>query len=389
MIAIQELEPFKLMRRPLPKPAKRGANGRVLLGTAGALAALFLVGMVPRWRANAALTTSVRDQRPLVSVISPQPADKNAALVLPGSTQAIQEAAIYARTNGYVKNWQVDIGENVQQGQLLAEIETPEVDQQLAQAKANYDIAKLTADRWADLVAKKVVSRQEYDQNEKAAEGAKANYEQLQKLQGFQKIIAPFAGIITARNLDNGDLVSAGTTGQRGPLFRIAQTDVLRIYVNVPQTQARLITSDQSAAVSLREIPNRAFDAKVVRTARAIDPASRTLLTELQIPNQNGELLPGMYAEVKFDLPHDPHTLIIPGNAVMIRSDGPQVLVVDAKQTIRARPVKLGYDLGEKVEILSGIQPGESLVANPNDALRDGVEVKAQTQPTATGQTKG
>jgi RND family efflux transporter MFP subunit len=265
---------------------------------------------------------------------------------------------------------------------LLAEIETPEVDQQLAQTKANYDIAKLTAERWADLVAKSVVSKQEYDQNQKAYEAARANYEQLQKLQGFQKIVAPFAGIVTARNIDNGDLVSAGSSGQPAPLFRIAQTDVLRIYVDVPQTHSRLITPGESAAVSVREIPNKTFNAKIVRTARAIDPASRTLRVELQIPNADGELFPGMYAEVKFTLPQDPHTLIIPGNAVSVRSDGPKILVVDAKNTIHTRAVKLGRDLGDKVEILSGLAPNEQLVANLNDALRDGAEVKVQTQPT-------
>jgi RND family efflux transporter MFP subunit len=238
----------------------------------------------------------------------------------------------------------------------------------------------LTAERWANLVAKNVVSKQEYDQNEKAYEAAKANYEQLQKLQGFQKIVAPFAGIITARNIDNGDLVSAGSSGQPAPLFRIAQTDVVRIYVDVPQTHSRLITPGQSAVVSVREIPNRTFDAKIVRTARAIDPASRTLRTELQIPNAGGELFPGMYAEVKFTLPQDPHTLIIPGNAVMIRAEGPKVLVVDANNMIQSRAVKLGRDLGDKVEVASGLSPGESLVANPTDALRDGTEVKVQAQ---------
>ena len=359
---------------------RRGLNAPVLLSTLGILVALFAIGFVPRWQANSALANTVRDQRPTVTVISSQPLTNAANLVLPGTTQGIQEAAIYARTNGYVKSWKVDIGETVQQGQLLAEIETPEVDQQLAQTKANYEIAKLTAERWAGLVAKQVVSKQEYDQNEKAYEAAKANYEQLQKLQGFQKIVAPFAGIITARNIDNGDLVSAGTSGQPAPLFRLAQTDVVRIYVDVPQTHSRLITPGQSAVVSVREIPNRTFDAKIVRTARAIDPASRTLRTELQIPNAGGELFPGMYAEVKFTLPQDPHTLIIPGNAVMIRAEGPKVLVVDANNMIQSRAVKLGRDLGDKVEVASGLSPGESLVANPTDALRDGTEVKVQVQ---------
>jgi membrane fusion protein, multidrug efflux system len=382
MTATEQIENLKVNLGSSAKRIRRGLNAPVLFGTFGVLVALFAIGFLPRWKANSALANSVRDQRPSVTVISSQRPVNDANLVLPGSTQGIQEAAIYARTNGYVKEWKVDIGQTVQQGQLLAEIETPEVDQQLAQTKANYEIAKVTAERWADLVAKKVVSNQEYDQNEKAYEAAKANYEQLQRLQGFQKIVAPFAGVITARNIDNGDLVSAGTSGQPAPLFRIAQTDVLRIYVDVPQSQSRLIAPGQSAAVSVREIPNRTFNAKVVRTARAIDPASRTLRTELQIPNADGELFPGMYAEVKFTLPQDPHTMIVPGNAVMIRSDGPKVLVVDAKNTIRSRAVKLGRDLGEKVEVASGLDPRESLVANPTDALRDGTEVKVQTQST-------
>jgi membrane fusion protein, multidrug efflux system len=382
MTATEQIENLKVNLGPSAKRIRRGLNAPVLFGTFGVLLALFATGVVPRWRANTALANSVRDQRPTVTVISSQRPANDANLVLPGSTQGIQEAAIYARTNGYLREWKVDIGETVHQGQLLAEIETPEVDQQLAQTKANYDIAKVTAERWADLVKKKVVSNQEYDQNQKAYEAAKANYEQLQRLQGFQKIVAPFAGVITARNIDNGDLVSAGTSGQPAPLFRIAQTDVLRIYVDVPQTQSRLITLGQTAAVSLREIPNRTFNAKVVRTARAIDPASRTLRTELQIPNADGELFPGMYAEVKFVLPQDVHTLIVPGNALMIRAEGPKILVVDAKNTIRSRAVKLGRDLGDKVEVVSGLDPSESLVANPTDALREGTEVNIQTQPS-------
>jgi RND family efflux transporter MFP subunit len=391
MTATEQIENFKVNLSSSAKRIRRGLNAPVLFGTSGVLLALFAIGFVPRWRANSALANSVRDQRPTVTVISSQRPANDANLVLPGSTQGIQEAAIYARANGYVREWKVDIGQTVQRGQLLAEIETPEVDQQLAQTKANYEIAKVTAERWADLAAKKVVSNQEYDQNEKAYEAAKANYEQLQRLQGFQKIVAPFAGVITARNIDNGDLVSAGTSGQPAPLFRIAQTDMLRIYVEVPQTQSRLIAPGQTAAVSLREIPNRTFAAKVIRTARAIDPASRTLRTELQIPNADGELFPGMYAEVKIVLPQDAHTLIVPGNAVMIRAEGPKVLVVDAKQIVRSRSVNLGRDLGEKVEIVSGLAPNESVVANPTDALRDGTEVKAQAQAPnqPTKPTKG
>ena len=315
---------------------------------------------------------------------------------MPGSTQAIQETAIYARTNGYVRKWNVDIGAKVEAGQLLAEIETPEVDQELNQARANVaqaiansDLARATLTRWQQLVAQKVVSSQEFDEKKSAADAraadlkvAQANVKRLEELQGFEKIVAPFTGIVTARNIDNGNLVTSGSAGQTTPLFRLAQTDTLRIYVTVPQTQSRSIAPGQSATVSVREIPDKTFNAKVVRTSGALDPASRTLLTELQLPNGDGQLFPGMYAEVKFALPQDGRTLLIPGNAVMIRSDGPQVLVVDAKQTIRARAVKLGRDLGDKVEIVSGLNPAESLVANPTDALQDGAEVKVQAQPS-------
>jgi RND family efflux transporter MFP subunit len=395
MTTTQPIETLKTTFRLSANRIKHGLNGRVLFGTLAVLAALFAVGFVPRWRANATLASSVRDQRPTVTVISSQKPGDSADLVLPGSTQAIQETALYARTNGYVRKWKVDIGAKVEAGQLLAEIETPEVDQELNQARANVtqaianaDFARATLMRWQQLVDQKVVSPQEFDEKKSASDAraadlqvAKANVKRLEELQGFEKIVAPFPGVVTARNIDNGNLVSAGS-GQAAPLFRLAQTDTLRIYVTVPQTQSRLIAPGQSATVSVREILDKTFNAKVVRTAGAIDPVSRTLLTELQLPNDDGQLFPGMYAEVKFALPQDGRTLLIPGNAVMIRSDGPKVLVVDAKQTIRARAVKLGRDLGDKVEIVSGLNPTESLVANPTDALRDGSEVRVQAQPS-------
>jgi len=396
MTTTEHIDSFKANFQSSARSIRRGLSGRAVLGTLVVLATLFLVGMFPRWRANAALTSSVRDQRPTVSVVAAQRLADNANLVLPGSTQAIQETAIYARTNGYVRKWNVDIGAKVEAGQLLAEIETPEVDQELnqarasvAQASANLNLARVTLMRWQKLLGEKVVSPQEYDQNKSAADAraadlqvAEANVKRLEELQGFEKIVAPFTGIVTARNIDNGNLVSAGSSNQSQPLFRIAETDTLRIYVTVPQTQSRSIAQGQSANVSVREIPDKSFNAKVVRTAGAIDPASRTLLTELQLPNEDGQLFPGMYAEVKFALPQDGRTLLVSGNAVMIRSDGPKVLVVDAKQTIRSRAVKLGRDLGDKVEIISGLNPTESLVANPTDALRDGTEVKVQAQPS-------
>jgi membrane fusion protein, multidrug efflux system len=405
MTATEQDKTFKAKLGSSAKKNWRGLNGPVLFGTFGVLLALFAVEFVPRWRVNAALTNSIRDQRPTVSVISSQRLADNANLVLPGSTQAIQETEIYARTNGYVRKWNVDIGRKVQAGQLLAEVETPEVDQELnqaranvAQATANADRARATLTRWQQLVDQKVVSPQEFDEKKSAADAraadlqvAKANVKRLEELQGFEKIIAPFTGIVTARHIENGNLVSAGSNGQTAPLFRLAQTDTLRIYVTVPQTQSRSIAPGQSATVSVHEIPDKTFAAKVVRTAGALDPTSHTLLTELRVPNNDGELFPGMYAEVKFAFRHDDHTLIVPRNAVMIRSNGSKVLVVDAKQAIHSRAVRLGRDLGDKVEIVSGLAPREPLVANPTDALRDGAEVKVQAkasnQPTAP--TKG
>src|SRR5947209_1227418 len=395
MTTTEHIESFKANFQTSAKSIRRGLSGRAVLGTLVVLAALFLVGMFPRWRANAALTRAVQDQRPTVSVVATQRPDGAANLVLPGSTQAIQEAAIYARTNGYVRKWYTDIGAKVEAGDLLAEIETPEIDQELNQARAaaqqaaaNSELAQATLTRWQELVAKKVVSAQEFDEKKSALDArqadltaAQANVARLEKLQGFQKVVAPFAGIVTTRNIENRALVSACNGGQTSSLFHVAQTDTLRIYVTVPQTNARSVAPGQSAAVSFREIPEKSFDAKVVRTAGALDPASRTLLTELQVANKDGQLFPGMYAEIKFAFPQEARTLLVPGNAVTVQSDGPKVLIVDAKQTIRTRAVKLGRDLGDKVEILSGLNPAEMLVANPSGSLREGEEVKSQPQP--------
>ena len=396
MTTTEQIESFKTSLQSSAKSIRRGLSGRAVLGTLVVLAALFFVGMFPRWRANAALTSAVLDQRPTVSVVTTQRLDGASNLVLPGSTQAIQETAIYARTNGYVRKWYADIGAKVEAGQLLAEIETPEIDQELNQARAaaqqaaaNLELARATLKRWDYLLQRKVVSAQEFDEKKAGSDArqadftaAQANVKRLEETQGFQKIVAPFSGIVTARTVDNGMLVSAGSAGQSQPLFRVAQTDTLRIYVTVPQTYASSIKPDQNATVSFREISDKAFSAKVVRTAGALDPAARTLLTELQVANTDRKLFPGMYAEVKFAFPQDGRTLLVPGNAVMVQSDGPKVLTVDEKQTIRTRPVKLGRDLGDKVEILSGLDPAEPLVANPSDSLSEGVEVKVQAQPS-------
>ena len=267
----------------------------------------------------------------MVTVVAPQRANVNADLVLSGITEAIQDTAIYARTDGYVRRWLVDIGAKVEACQLLAEIETPEVDQELSQARAsreqaaaNLESTRVTLKRWQDLLQKDVVSAQEFDEKEAEFNArqvdfdtAQANVKRLEETQAFQKIAAPFSGIVTARDSDNGTLVSAGSAGQSKALFRIAQTDPLRIYVTVPQRHAGSIANGRSAIVSFQEIPDKTFPAKVVRTSGALDPVSHTLLTELQVPNADGQLLPGMLAEIKFELPQGGRTLLIPGSTAV------------------------------------------------------------------------
>src|SRR5256714_10057304 len=255
MTTPEHIESFKATLQPPASNIARDLSRRALLGTIGVLTTLFLLGMVPRWRANASLLEATRDQRPAVSVVSSQHPDGAAHLVLPGSTQAIQETPIYARTNGYVRKWYADIGAKVEAGQLLAEIETPEIDQELNQARAtaqqavaNSELARATLTRWQELVAKKVVSAQEFDEKKSALDArqadltaAQANVARLEKLQGFQKVVAPFAGIVTARNIDNGALVSAGNGGQNSPPLHVSRTDTLRIYVPPPPTNTRSV----------------------------------------------------------------------------------------------------------------------------------------------------
>src|SRR5213592_1477088 len=229
-----------------------------------------------------------------VNVVTAQRDRKPQELILPGTFQAFKETTIYPRSNGYVKSWKADIGDDVKEGQLLAEIETPEVDQQLAQAKASYEIAKVTADRWRDLVAKKVVSAQENDEKQKAAEAARANLEQLEKTQAFKEIVAPFGGSIPARNIDVGTLATAGTGNAGTPLFRIVQSDPLRVYVYAPQANAPSIREGLAAKILVQEFPGQDFDGRVTRTAGALDPQSRTMQVEVQVPNHEGKLYAGI-----------------------------------------------------------------------------------------------
>ena len=310
-----------------------------------------------------------------VNVVNAQRDRKPKELILPGTFQAFQETTIYPRANGYVKSWKADIGDNVKEGQLLAEIETPEVDQQLAQAKANYDIAKVTADRWRDLVAKKVVSAQENDEKQKAAEAARANLEQLEKTQGFKEIVAPFGGSISARNIDVGTLVTAGTGNAGTPLFRIVQSDPLRVYVYAPQANALSIHEGLAAKIVLQEFPGQEFDGSVTRTAGALDPQSRTMQVEVQVPNHEGKLYAGMYGQVKFLLTDENAPIVVPANAFLFRTDGPQVAVVKDNR-IHWQTIRVGRDFGTQLEVLDGLAEKTRVVMNPTDDLAEGIQVQ-------------
>jgi RND family efflux transporter MFP subunit len=313
-----------------------------------------------------------------VNVATAQRDSKPKELILPGTFQAFNQTTIFPRSNGYVESWKVDIGDNVQAGQLLAEIATPEVDQQLAQARAQEEIAKLTADRWRDLLDKKVVSKQEYDQNEKAYEAAKANLQQLEKIQGFQQILAPFAGKIAARNIDVGTLVTAGTGNSGTPLFSVVQSDVLRVYVFAPQENAPSIHEGLAAKIVLQEYPGQEFDGKVTRTAGALDPQSRTMQVEVQVPNQQGKLYAGMYGQVKFLLPDDNAPIVVPADAFVFRAQGPQVVTVTNDNRIHWQKISVGRDFGTQLEVLNGLKENTEVVMNPTDDLREGIEVQVK-----------
>jgi RND family efflux transporter MFP subunit len=315
-----------------------------------------------------------------VNVATAQRDAKPKELVLPGTFQAFNQTTIFPPSNRNVKSWKVDLGDNVQAGQLLAEIATPEVDQQTAQSRAQQQIAKVTADRWRDLLDKKVVSKQEYDQNEKAYEGANANLHQLEKIQGFQQILAPFTGKITARNIDVGTLVTAGTGNSGTPLFNMVQSDLLRVYVFVPQTNAASMREGLKAKILVQERPGQDFEGTVTRTAGALDPTSRTMQVEVQVPNHDGKLYAGMYGQVKFLLPDDNAPIVVPADAFVFRSQGPQVVTVTNDNRIHWQKIRVGRDFGTQLEVLDGLAENTKVVMNPTDDLTEGVQV--QVKPT-------
>jgi RND family efflux transporter MFP subunit len=335
---------------------------------------------------------------PVVQVVRPAPAQDADSLILPANVQAYADAPIYARTNGYLRRRLVDIGAHVKKGQLLAEIDTPEVTQQIAQAEAglvtaqaNASLAQTTAARWSSMLSTDSVAKQDVDEKladaaAKAADlnAAKANLNRLRQLGDFQRIVAPFDGIITARSIDIGALVTAGSGPAVGPeLFHIASVDKLRVYVNVPQSYAPFIKIGGKAQMNLAERPGQSYTARIASTAESIDQASRTLLTQLEVDNSEASIPPGSYAEVRFEFPGGRGALRIPANCLMFRGDGISIVTVDSNNRLEVKPVTLGRDMGKVVEVLSGATTEDRVVVNPPDLAVSGVAVRVSAAAAA------
>ena len=379
----------------LPNKAKSAAELRrspVKFSLAATVLAVLIItgvlaGLIPRFRQQKDLGAETRQLSvPTVAVVSPKPGQSASGLPLPAEIKPGVETPIYARANGYLKRRLVDIGTHVEAGQLLAEIDTPELDQeleraqgQLAQAEAALGLSKLTAERWAGLL--KTASVSEQDNAEKqadfrlktaSAESARAEVRRLVKLKSFARITAPFAGTITARNIDDGDLIVAGAGKE---LFHLAQTRKLRVFVEVPQAMARSIRTGQTAEMTVPELPGRTFPPKVIRTAGVMASDSRTLLVELELDNPKEEVLAGGYAQVRFTEAKMKAALTLPTNTVLFRAEGPQVGIVQSDGKVELRTVKLGRDFGQTIEILAGVSPGDRVIVNPSDSLATGAAV--------------
>jgi RND family efflux transporter MFP subunit len=392
----------------------------ILLGAVVLVLLAFLGGYIPLQKRQSLLAKEAHDYQqllPKVGVITVRRSARISELQLPGNIQAITEAPILARADGYVKRRLVDIGDRVSGGQTLAVIEAPELDEQVRQSKANLqqaqasldealanlqqgnsdlDLAQVTARRWSNLVTRGVVSQQENDQYQaqyrskiasvqalekgviaqrNGVSAAGANVARLQQMQSYRVVAAPFAGVITVRNVDEGALVNAGST----LLFRIAQTAMLRTYVTVPQTHANAVRPGESAMLTVSNLPGRQFTGTVARSANALDPNSRTLLVEIHVPNKDGALLPGMYAKVELSSARPNPPLLVPSDALIIRGTGTQLALVGADHIVHLQKVAVGRDYGDRLEVTSGLREGDTVIMNPGDVVREGVEVDPVT----------
>lgn len=387
------------IERPPDLPPAPASRAKIMVGavllvliTAGAVTLLTKKG-----EADALAKETDAIAIPTVAVVQPAKGPGNDELILPGNLQAFIESPIFARTNGYLLKWNRDIGSHVQKGELLATIDTPEVDQELSQARATREqikaalgLAKISADRWENLRKTDSVSQQEADQQTSGYEQAKANLaaadanvRRLEELESFKNVYAPFTGVITRRNVDPGALINAGSS-MGAQLFNIARVDPLRVYVSVPQAYAPMMKPGVQAAVTLQEFPGQKFTGTIARTADAIDTGTRTLLTEVDVPNKDGKLLPGSYGQVHFATGNSVPRITIPVNAMLFRKEGPQAAVVGADDKVQLHSIVIGRDYGNTIEILDGIEPTDQVIINPSDSLEAGQQVHV-AQPSQGG----
>jgi RND family efflux transporter MFP subunit len=394
--AAQQLDQDRLARERgvgSTQPAKlSGGFWAGLLAALVVLAAVVVYGIHSRSRATEALTVENKaDAVPEVHVVYPTGGNAGGSLVLPGNTQAFVDTPIYSRTNGYLKKWSFDIGARVSKGQLMATVETPEVDQQLQAAQAdekvaqaNLDLAKITAARYTNLLKSNSVSKQETDQavsdasaKQAQLEAAQAAVRRYQQLQSFEQIYAPYSGIVTARNTDIGDLIQGGLSGGTAakPLFQLAEIGTLRVFVAVPEVYSTFVRDGGTATLTADEYPGQTFEGHIARNASAIDPASRTLNVEVDVPNPAGKLLPGAYVNVHFKVPTTGTNLTIPSNALLFRAQGMQVGVV-RNGNVQLIPVKIAADHGATVEVSSGLTRDDAVILDPSDSLTAGQPVK-------------
>ncbi len=372
----------------------RAASLPVLV-VSGFLAVLLIIGLVNRFGITNSAPRATVAGTPTVSVISATRSKPDAELVLPGTLQPMRETLVYARASGYVKHWTVDIGATVKAGQTLATIDSPEVDQNLAHAeaalasaRANLQIATTTLNRSKELLLKKFVSMQLVDEQEAQmqarAADVKANESDVRRLkqsQAFEQVTAPFAGKITVRNVEVGQLITANSTDPNAWLYRVSAVNPLRLFITVPQSQAHAIIPGMAANVVLSEFPGRTFAAHVVRSAGALDPNSKTILTEVDVPNDQNELASGGYAEAHIIVKMEQPAIVLPANTIIARANGTFVAVVGQDNRIALKPVTLGRDFGLSVEVLTGISPGDQVVTNPSDSVQD----KALVTPVVAG----
>ena len=379
-----------------PRKSSSVRTAVILLIAAFAIGLLVMSGIVPRLRSRKALAAETSElAAPTVMVTQPKRGAPAEEILLPGNIQAFVDAPIYARTNGYLKRWYFDIGAHVREGQLLAEIESPEVDQQLSQAQADLETAKenlhlsqITANRFSDLIKQDAVSQQDTDNatsdlaaRSSAVKSAQANVDRLKQLVSFEKVYVPFDGVVTARNTDIGQLIDSGASGgQARSLFQVAAINKLRVFVSVPQIYSQAATPGLKADLTFAEFPGRRFQGTLVRTSRSIDPTARTLNVEVDVDNSKGELLPGAYTEVHLKLKEGAPTMTIPVSALLFRQEGLRVAVVQSDNTAKLVPITLGRDFGDFAEIPTGLTEQDRVITNPPDSIIDGERLKVTTE---------